>query len=138
MPNLDAAQAYLAQLDLGYVIDVMCSESYTLPRWTRIDAEQTCQQYKNFLWLNKKYPGQELVPRRDVDEFWHNHLLCTRRYVQDCLQIFGHYLHHEPTPPDADPALLVENYRKTQELYAKEFGVQRTEGRRQRVDARYL
>lgn len=122
MPNLIIAQTYLASLDLDYVINAMCSEHYPLPRWQRIDAERCCQQYKNFLWLHKKYAAKSLVPTREIDEFWHNHILYTRYYVRDCLAIFGHYLHHEPQDPTDDPTVLLEQYVQTKQWYLNEFG----------------
>ena len=32
----------------------------------------------------------------DVDEFWHQHILDTRKYRDDCENIFGHYMDHTP------------------------------------------
>jgi hypothetical protein len=118
------ALAYIEALDFTPIINKMISESYPLPRWTIADA-QTCERlYKNFLILNRKYPDENLVPTKEIDEFWHNHILDTRKYTEDCLAIFGHYKHHEP-----GPALLDEKtqeqftalFKRTQELYFKEF-----------------
>lgn len=121
MPELRESRRYWHELDLDYVIEFMCSEAYPLPRWQRTDAEACAQCYKNFLWLNKVHQGQALVPTRDIDEFWHNHILYTRNYVRDCLAIFGYYLHHEPTSPAEDPAILVNHYLATKALYLAEF-----------------
>lgn len=119
--SLAQARQYLNQLDLNYIIDAMCADNYPMPHWTRADAEHCCQLYKNFLYLIKKHSDENLVPTREIDEFWHNHILYTRNYVQDCLNIFGHYLHHEPTSPDEDPEELVRNYQKTKQFYLEEF-----------------
>ncbi len=122
MPDLLSAKAYLDSVDLTYLIDVMCGDDYCLPRWTRAEAALGVKHYKQFLWLHKKYPDQSLVPTRQVDELWHNHILFTRCYARDCLNIFGHYLHHEPTPLGADPDILVNDYLATKALYQQEFG----------------
>ena len=122
MPDLLTAQAYLANLNLDYVIKAMCSEHYPLPRWQPIDAERCCRLYKNFLWLHTKYNNHHLVPTREIDEFWHNHILYTRYYARDCLAIFGYYLHHEPQDPADDPTLLLEQYLQTKQYYFDEFG----------------
>lgn len=123
--SLAAAVSYIETLDLNYIILKMCAANYPLPQWTREDALRCSQLYKNFLILNKKYLPQPLVPTREIDEFWHNHILHTRRYLQDCQQIFGYYLHHEPTDEATDDGtLLRNNYLKTKELYYKEFGKQ--------------
>ena len=121
MPSLEEAQAYVQQLDLGYLIDFMCGEQYPLPRWLRSEAEHCCQLYKNFLLLNLKFLSSHLVPTREIDEFWHNHILYTRNYVRDCMAIFGHYFHHEPTDPAENPDVLIKNYSRTKELYLAEF-----------------
>lgn len=120
--SLGEAKDYLGQLDLGYIIKMMCAENYPLPRWTEIDAEHCCVLYKNFLFLQKKYPEAPLVPTREIDEFWHNHILHTMRYFTDCKQIFGFYLHHEPSGVMTDVEKLIPAYAQTKSLYLKEFG----------------
>lgn len=119
--NLEITRQHIQQLDLSYIVKTMCSENYTLPRWTLPDAAHCCELYKNFLFLNKKHPGKSLVPTREIDEFWHNHILHTQKYVNDCLQIFGHYFHHQPASPDEDPAHLVQGFLMTKEYYLAEF-----------------
>jgi hypothetical protein len=119
---LDNAKAYLDQLDLSYLINTLCAKTYALPRWSEIEATHCAQLYKNFLWLNKKHLPMTLVPTREIDEFWHNHILHTKNYMHDCLKIFGHYFHHTPALPTEDLKALSENYLKTKELYLVEFG----------------
>lgn len=119
--ELETARQYIEALDLQYIIDAMCAASYPLPRWTLQDAKRCAQLYKNFLMLQKKHHPEPLVPTRQIDEFWHNHILYTQRYTQDCLAIFGHYLHHEPALPDENPGKLVNSYLKTKQYYLKEF-----------------
>lgn len=121
--DLEQARYYLNQLDLNYIIDAMCAEHYSLPRWTQSDARFCCQLYKNFLLLQKIHFKEGLVPTREIDEFWHNHILYTQNYFQDCLNIFGYYLHHKPTSPTDQPEKLVANYLKTKQLYLAEFNM---------------
>jgi hypothetical protein len=121
MPELEDARHYLQQLDLTYIVDAMCSESYPLPRWTRPDALHCCQLYKNFLLLFKKHLPEPLVPSRQIDEFWHNHILYTQNYINDCKHIFGHYLHHQPAAPNEDMTQMVSDYLKTKQYYLDEF-----------------
>ena len=65
---------------------------------------------------------QPLVPTLEIDEFWHNHILYTQRYTEDCLNIFGHYLHHEPAEPTTTDWLAIkDHFEKTKALYLKEF-----------------
>ncbi len=119
--SLYEAHVYLSQLDLSYIIEMMCSDRHPLPRWTYPDAEFCCQLYKNYLFLIKKYLPMPLVPTREIDEFWHNHILYTRNYLKDCLHIFGHYLHHDPASPNEEPEKLIEDFLRTKQLYLEEF-----------------
>ncbi len=119
--SIATAQAYIEKLDLSYIIEYMTSDRYPLPRWTLADAKHCVQLYKNFLFLIRKNEGEFLVPTRNIDEVWHNHILYTKNYLHDCMNIFGHYLHHDPEMPGDDPQKLIENYKKTKALYFKEF-----------------
>lgn len=119
--SLATAQAYLDQLDLQYLMAAMCAPHYPLPRWTVEDATQCVALYKKFLWLQKKHFPQSLVPTRDIDECWHNHILHTKQYLHDCMQIFGFYLHHQPLLPSEDTTRLREDFLKTKQLFLEEF-----------------
>lgn len=64
--------------------------------WEFEEAEAISNMYRVFLFLCKMYPNEILVPPREVDKFWHLHILDTRNYIADCAKIFGGYLHHFP------------------------------------------
>jgi hypothetical protein len=119
--DLELARKYINQLDLAYIEQAMCASSYPLPRWTMVDAKHCCQLYKNFLFLAKKHLPLLLVPTREIDEFWHNHILYTKNYHQDCMQIFGHYLHHQPADPNDPVEKLIHDFSITKQLYLEEF-----------------
>ena len=119
-PSFERAYAYIEQLDLTYLVDAMCAESYPLPRWTKTDALKCVRLYKNFLLLFKMHPKENLVPTREIDECWHNHILYTKQYHSDCAQIFGHYL-HQPALPTDDHSILVNDFLSTQQLYFAMF-----------------
>lgn len=120
--SYDAARQYIQALDLSYIVQAMCASHYPLPRWVKDDAEKCCQLYKNFLLLHKKHEGESLVPTREIDEFWHNHILYTKQYFADCKAIFGHYLHHHPAAPQDDLSQLAKAFLRTKEFYQIEFG----------------
>lgn len=120
-PTVAEATQYIEQLDLNYIVDSMCAATYPLPRWTVTDAMHCMRLYKNFLLLFKLYPGESLVPTREIDEFWHAHILYTKKYHRDCISIFGHYLHHEPAMPGDNPEKLVQGFLKTKQLYLTHF-----------------
>lgn len=121
-PTLAAARTYIEALELEYIVEFMCDQHYPLPRWSLSDARHCCQLYKHFLILLKKYHPEFLVPTREIDEFWHNHILYTKNYFRDSLAIFGHYLHHDPATPDDNPQYLVDGYLKTKQYYLATFG----------------
>lgn len=93
--------------------------------WTRAKADRMGIEYKRFLMLMAKYPQQIIVPSRDVDRFWHAHILDTLKYAQDCDRIFGYFLHHFPyfgMRGVEDAANLAAAASTTAQLHALEFG----------------
>lgn len=97
--------------------------------WKRKAALQTCVYYRNFLFLNKKYRQQVhpniLPPSEDVDEFWHYHILDTKKYITDCEMIFGSYFHHYPyliLDHQINKKELNNTFELTQKLHIQEFG----------------
>lgn len=64
--------------------------------WTTEHADRVELSYKRFLALLAMHPGRQIAPTRDIDKFWHAHILDTRKYAADCEQIFGAFLHHHP------------------------------------------
>jgi hypothetical protein len=77
------------------------------------------------LYIWRKYPGGNFAPPEEVDDFWHGHILDTRRYFNDCQVIFGQYLHHFPyfgMRGQDDRASLEEAFINLQRVYKAEFG----------------
>lgn len=64
--------------------------------WTREEATAAIEQYRRFLLLVYLYPDRMIVPSRAVDQVWHEHILDTQKYQEDCLEVFGYLLHHYP------------------------------------------
>src|SRR5882672_4289942 len=66
--------------------------------WTREYAESVERAYRNYLTVLVKHPGdaEDIVVSKEVDEFWHTHILHTMKYTEDCERVFGTYLHHNP------------------------------------------
>jgi hypothetical protein len=82
-------------------------------------------EYRKFLALHVAFPGTDIVPCKLVDEMWHQHILDTRAYVEDCEAIFGGYLHHFPyfgMRGDDDARALHDAYADTLERYREAFG----------------
>lgn len=113
---------YIHELDLSMVANNMVLKQ----KWLPSEVKDACQFYKNFLFLKYKYPHETLAPSEDIDEFWHNHILDTERYRQDCEKIFGCYLDHYPYfGIDGRTTLddLGAAFATTQRLHKEEFGI---------------
>ncbi len=66
--------------------------------WDYAAAHRAEILYRCFLTLQHAYFEKKLplVPFEEADEFWHQHILDTRKYMSDCGTLFGSYLHHFP------------------------------------------
>ena len=116
--NDDGVQVHLPDFDLSYVTDQMLLEEKKAGLSTLTDEglANSVRKYRNYLALAKAYPGVPLMPCLDIDEVWHNHVLNTRRYHEDCMGYFGYMLHHNPAMPTQEVA------QRSGELYVKHFG----------------
>ncbi len=87
-------------------------------------VDEIGEKYRAFLYLSKKYPNKNIVPSKEVDMFWHAHILDTYKYQQDCQEIFGKFFHHYPyfgMKDDKDEQNLEDSFNETLDLYRKEF-----------------
>jgi len=119
---LKEAKTYIDAIDFSQIINKL-ERQYG---WDPHEAADICDMYRNFLYLQKKY-GQThaLPPSEEIDEFWHMHILDTKKYRRDCELIFGYYLDHYPYfGIDEKTSLndLEAAFGTMQELYVKEFG----------------
>jgi hypothetical protein len=95
--------------------------------WTREYAESIERAYRNYLTMLVKHPedAEDIVVSKEVDEFWHTHILHTMKYTGDCERVFGTYLHHNPDIGGRAPAEIERKaalVEKTRRLYEQEFG----------------
>lgn len=121
MTYIQDPQKYIFSIDFSQLLEKLEKHS----GWLKDDALKTSEQYRNFLFLKKKYPDVVFAPSEDIDCFWHEHILDTQKYIHDCQNIFGEYLHHYPYfGIDAQSSLddLNNSFEVTQEYYAREFG----------------
>src|SRR5712691_2901882 len=92
--------------------------------WSREYVDQMEIAYKRFLTLVVTHPDETIAPTKDIDKFWHGHILDTMKYAEDCQNVFGYFLHHFPyfgMRGEEDAANLAEAGRTTQRLYEQEF-----------------
>lgn len=120
--SIDEAKKYIYAIDFTPIIHKMVHHL----NGRRSEVEKACELYRNFLFLQKKYGDKHMLPpSEEIDEFWHNHILDTAKYRQDCEIIFGRYLDHYPyfgIDEKTDLNDLDNAFKMTQELHLKEFG----------------
>ena len=71
------------------------------------------------------YPTKTIVPSKDIDTFWHTHILDTKKYTTDCEILFGKYFHHFPyfgMRGKKDEDNLKQAFHETNQLYLYHFG----------------
>lgn len=106
-------------LDLQYIVKRIVKQL----KWAPRDARKAVRKYKNFLILRFLYPDYQIVPTDVIDVVWHEHILHTEKYLQDCKKIFGDYFHHHPTEhaKKKEKEIADSNFLKTARLYEKHF-----------------
>ena len=95
------------------------------PGWTVKKTKLIEKWYRRFLLLVKMYPDKTIVPTKDIDTFWHYHIIDTRKYIDDCNKVFGKYFHHFPyfgSRGKADKANFEKTFLAAQELFEVHFG----------------
>jgi hypothetical protein len=93
--------------------------------WSREYAERMEVAYKRFLTLLVTHPETTMAPSKEIDKFWHGHILDTMKYADDCQQVFGYFLHHFPyfgLRGADDAAQLAQAGQDMERLYQEEFG----------------
>lgn len=122
--GLQDVKTYIQEMDFSWQKYKMKNDRF-VEGWSYEKLNFVETQYKNFLFLWRKYRSYPLPPPHQIDDFWHGHILDTGRYCQDCKAIFGRYLHHYPyfgMRGKHDRSELEETYVHTQKIYKEEFG----------------
>lgn len=85
--------------------------------------EMECE-YKKYLLLRLMHPNQRLPMSKDVDDFWHVHVLNTRSYQRFINEVGGGlFIHHAPTISENENMDLMPAYLNgTLVRYAQYFG----------------
>jgi hypothetical protein len=125
LDELSLAHDYIERIDFSYLERVMANTPPLGLGWSSDKLAYVERQYRNWLFLRRKYEGKPLPPSQTIDLFWHAHILDSRAYWRDVLNIFGYYLHHFPyfgVRGDSDRQNLDEAFEQTQQLYRLEFG----------------
>jgi hypothetical protein len=101
--------------------------------WTEEILADVERAYRRFLVLNLLYPSETLAVNRILDEYWHSHILDTRKYAADCDQLFGKLLDHFPyfgIEDEEDRQAKLRAFAVTQDMWQSVFGESLTDGLR--------
>lgn len=93
--------------------------------WTLEQVQIIAEEYKKYLALCLENPDLSIVPSGMVDDFWHLHILDTRKYAEDCQHVFGYFLHHFPyfgMRGEEDAKNLSQAWNETCDIYEQRFG----------------
>lgn len=122
--SLEASKQYIYSIDFSAIINKMVLQD----GWQKENAYALSELYKNYLFLIRKFGEQypTLPPSQEIDLFWHNHILDTTKYLQDCQAIFGKFLHHNPyflgLDSDEKDWDVINAFETVQQLHFAEFG----------------
>lgn len=93
--------------------------------WSNDYCDDVEYLYRRFLCMVVLHPTKSIVPTKDIDSFWHQHILDTRAYAEDCQKIFGKFIHHFPylgMRGEEDAKLLLDCFEETKSIYLELFG----------------
>jgi hypothetical protein len=99
MNHKDVMQAYRKVLSIDFSpIRMKLEKNEHGESWDKDKINEAELLYQAYLSLVLASWGVDLLiaPPVSADEFWHQHILDTRKYMEDCKILFGEYLHHFP------------------------------------------
>lgn len=119
-PFIQGKISLIMNLDLSKVSRKIMSEEGQ--GWDIETTQRVEQLYREYLTIALLNPGK-ISPTGEVDKYWHQHILDTRQYMDDCKAIFGQYLHHDPNMGmDGDRTELEAIFEETNKLFIAQFG----------------
>lgn len=93
--------------------------------WNESKINCAIKLYKEWLVLQVLYEDLSFAPSELIDEFWHAHILDTRKYMNDCNMIKGEFIHHYPyfgLTDQENETVLESGFQLTKKLYQHHFG----------------
>ena len=120
---LEDALTEVNSWDFSLTIEKLQEKSYA--GWSLERILNAEKGYKQYLAMTKALGGKQLVPNGDIDRFWHEHILDTRRYAKDCNSFFGYFLHHYPffgMRGEVDNTNWINTAKSSNNLWFSTFG----------------
>jgi hypothetical protein len=78
-----------------------------------------------FLWLGKNAEVDETIPMFSpkIDAIWHENLMFTKEYANSCDEMFGCYMHHNPSSnSNGDVLEATRRLNVFKSAYTENFG----------------
>lgn len=124
MTSSEALEHLATHLDLAN-IRMKLEDTEEGKGFTSEESALAESEYRKFLALHLMYPEADIVPCHLVDDIWHQHILDTIAYREDCDAIFGRFLDHFPyfgMRGEDDAKALFDAYEDTLKRYEAAFG----------------
>lgn len=88
-----------------------------------LDLDQGIENLKRYYAVALLDPLNLHAVSKEVDPFWHSHILFTSEYQNFCQSIFGEFVHHQPLDPEDKPqvAFVTSLYEYTLQVYKDIF-----------------
>ena len=116
--KINEAMALVNSLDLKQMDDKLVN----FYGWAEEEVSLMNDYYKKWLAIHVAYPELAVAPSVKLDEYWHMHILDTKKYMEDCQLVFGHYLHHYPYfGLEGDKENLDSGFETTRKLFQHHF-----------------
>lgn len=122
--KIDKAMSLINSIDFSMVKAKLMDEEEG-QGWDKDYTDYVEVLYKRYLCMIYVNPEGSTVPTKEIDLFWHQHILDTRAYVKDCEKIFGKFLHHFPyfgMRGEEDAQNLLDSFEETKIAYFQLFG----------------
>src|SRR4051812_25707666 len=99
MPEIRVVPAVsIIPLTLSISVDLVAAsyKSGDFPQdFTDEQRRVSFDRYLKWLQMKQRHPKDRLAPTRDIDLFWHLHMLSPVAYHRDCMRLFGRLLDHD-------------------------------------------
>jgi hypothetical protein len=123
--NQLVAQTVVGLFNKIIEFDTTFIESLIIERkkWSHGRVKEIKSEYAKYLAICYFNRGERFAPSKDVDEFWHQHILCTADYLKFCDRTLGKFIHHKPNlKSQRSREESLQRYNQFIETYYLHFG----------------
>jgi hypothetical protein len=124
LPTVEDALEHLKSIDLIMVKKKLMDKEEG-QGWNQECVDNVEKRYLRYLCMIYMDQERSFVPTKDIDLFWHQHILDTRAYAKDCQRVFGYFIHHFPyfgMRGEEDAKDLLSGFEDTKTFYKSLFG----------------